>query len=203
MSLQRRLLAAGAALGFSALAPAAHAGPVPFDTFAQFSLNGVGQPAAGCAPADPAANFCAPSSGTPTVALDAPGWRFHLGAAGGLLTVVDVFLGHERFEVFDFGRLLGASSPLAVLTNTTPDCGDDPQQCLATPGISQAVFALGAGDHEITVNQIAGEDLATGYLRIRAFDQNQVPEPGSLALLLTCLGAALLARRHALTGGRP
>ncbi|MDT7836166.1 PEP-CTERM sorting domain-containing protein [Aquabacterium sp. OR-4] len=196
MADHRRLLAAGAALALGWLAPSAQAGPVPFDTYAQFSLNGVGQFAAGCAPADDQGNFCVPSSGTPSIALDAPGWRFQLGAGGGVLTIVDAFLGLERFEVLDGGQLLGISSPLQVLVNTTPDCGDDPVVCLATPGISRAVFELAEGLHEITLRQLEGEALSSGYLHIAERGNNAIPEPGSLALLLLAAGGAALAGRH-------
>src|SRR5216117_2171702 len=101
----------------SVLAAPAFAGPIPFDTYLQFSFSDVGTPAVGCDPADPAGAFCFPSSGTPTSFLDAPAWTF---ADSALLTIIDAFTSGDRFELFDFGVSLGSSSTPGI----DADCGD-------------------------------------------------------------------------------
>jgi PEP-CTERM motif len=165
----------------------AQAGPIAFDTFLQFGFSGAGVPATGCDPADPAGPFCIPSSGTPTFPLDAPPWTF-TGAA--LLTITDAFESGDRFEVFDFGVSLGLTSASAIGT----DCGDDPVPCLANAAMSHGSFALGAGQHSITIVAVDSPSGGGAAYLIAAL----VPEPSSLLLLaIGAIAWRLRGRRSA------
>lgn len=170
---------------------AAQAGPIGFDSFWEFGVDGVGNDAVGCQPADPAGLFCIPSGGTPTFFLDAPAWTFSVGGGSAILTVVDAFVGGDRFQVFDFGVSLGLTSALPP-GNVLADCGDDPVVCLADPGISRGFFALGAGNHSITI-RLAEGDLGSAYLHVAG--AAGVPVPPTLALLFGGLSGLWLARR--------
>lgn len=175
-------------LGLLAAPRAAQAGPIPFDTFLQFSFDGPGA-VAGCAPDDPLGGFCIGSSGTPTTVLDAPAWTFVAGAGGATLSVVDAFEAGDAFQVFDFGVPIGSTSvPVGGV-----DCGDDPVACLSTPGMSMGVFALAAGAHSLSLVALDGSSLGSGYLQVTG--SQAVPEPASLALTLAALAAAWRARR--------
>lgn len=192
--MKPRLLAAAmaAAALFAGSAPAA-AGIITQGQFLQFAFNGVGQTATGCDPADPNGPFCIPSSGTPTEFLDAPAWTFTAAVGGALLTVVDAFESGDRFDVFDFGVLLGSTS----LPNPRipADCGDDPVVCLGTPGMSLGSFALPAGDHSITIVLSQSlSPLGSAYLRVDD-DAAAVPVPASIGLVLVALLGAGRARR--------
>jgi len=185
------LIRRAVAVGLLAVAPALWAGPIAFDTWGQFAFADAGSGAIGCDPADPAGGFCIPSSGTPTIFLDAPAWTF-TAPAGALLTVTDAFLSGDQFEIFDFGIFVGMTS----LPGQGIDCGDDPVVCLGTVGMSAGTFALAAGSHAITlVPLLSPEGSGSGYLIVAA----AVAEPGSLALLgLGIVGLALVRRyrRH-------
>lgn len=172
----QRLSARILSLSILAIAPASMlAGPITLGDWHQFSFTAVGVPAAGCDPADPAGGFCIPSSGTDTLALDAPPWTFTAPAVGVVLTITDSFLSGDRFEVFDFITSLGLTS----LPQAGIDCGDDPVPCLSTPGISFRRFLLPAGDHSITiVPTLSPDGGGSGFLLAQT-----VPEPGSVALL--------------------
>ncbi len=181
-------LAVTVALGLLAATRAAQAGPIPLDSFMQFSFDGAGA-VAGCAPDDPLGGFCIGSSGTPTSFLDAPAWTFVAGASGAVLSVVDAFESGDAFQVFDFGVLVGSTSvPVGGV-----DCGDDPVACLATPGMSMGVFALAAGAHSLSLVALAGSGLGSGYLQVTG--SQAVAEPASLALTLAALAAAWRVRR--------
>jgi len=180
------------AIGFVAFAPALLAGPIGFDTWSQFGFSDVGIAATGCDPADPAGPFCIPSSGTPTIFLDAPPWTFTT-AGSAVLTVTDAFTSGDQFEVFDFGVSLGLTSlPGAVEV----DCGDDPVACLATAGVSRALFPLAAGGHALTLfPTLSPGGGGAGYLLV----VGAVPEPSSLALLalgIVIVGVVLVVRRR-------
>jgi hypothetical protein len=185
------LIRRAVAIGLLAIAPALLAGPIAFNTWGQFAFTGAGISSTGCDPADPAGGFCIPSSGTPTIFLDAPAWTFS-APAGAALTVTDAFLSGDQFEVFDSGVFLGMTS----LPAQGIDCGDDPVVCLGTAGMSAGIFALGAGNHAITLVPLSSpEGLGSGYLIVAA----AVAEPGSLVLLgLGIVGLALVRRyrRH-------
>jgi hypothetical protein len=168
------------------------AGPILFGVFYEFSFTDPGVGALGCDPADPAGDFCIPSSGTPTTFLDAPPWTFD-AVEGTVLTVTDAFTSGDQFEVLDFGVPIGFTS-LPVLGL---DCGDDPVPCLATAGISSAVFILGAGGHSITITPLQAPDGGgSGYLRITGV----VPEPGTWSSLAVGLLALGFLRHKSLRG---
>ena len=166
----------------------ATAEPIVADTFLEFAFFDAGTPATGCQPADPAGDFCSPSSGTPTEFLPAPPWTFTADAGGATLTVTDAFISGDQFEIFDFGASIGlTSAPVAGV-----DCGDDPVVCLATAEMSKAAFALAAGPHSITITpSIVPEPGGVGYLRVTG-ETAAVPEPTTLLLLAT--GVGLIAR---------
>jgi len=185
-----RLACAGALTALLAQG-SAWAGPIAFDTYLQFSFEGAGSSAVGCAPDDPAGAFCFPSSGTPTSFLDAPAWTFVAGGGGATLTVTDAFTSGDRFEIYDFGVLLGATS----LPGADIDCGDDPVVCLATAGMSNGSFGFAAGAHSLTlVAALSPDGAGTGYLQLVAGTGQPLPEPGSIALVLVALAAACTVR---------
>jgi len=163
-----------------AAAPA-HSGVIPLNQFLEFSFFDAGQPAAGCAPADPGGDFCVPGSGTQF--LNAPPWTFVAPLGGATLIVTDAFTAGDRFQVFDFGVSIGlTSAPIGA-----GSCGSDPVTCLANANISHGVFALAAGAHSLTLTAIlAPTGGGAGYLQAQVA---QIPEP-SLSALLT---AGLLA----------
>jgi YVTN family beta-propeller protein len=157
-----------------------YAGAIPFDSFLEFGFVQIG-PVTGCDPADPGGVFCVASSGTPTSFLDAPPWTFTAPAAGATLVVTDMLEAGDRFQVYDFGGLVGTTSvPIG-----SGDCGDDPVLCLADPNISKGSFLLGAGNHSITIFSLV-DRLGSGYLQVSA-----VPEPSTFALLTVGLLAGL------------
>lgn len=175
-------------LGLLTAPPAALAGPIPSDTFLQFSFDGA-VAVAGCAPNDALGGFCIPSSGTPTTFLDAPAWTFVAAVGGATLSVVDAFESGDAFQIFDFGVLVGSTSvPIGGV-----DCGDDPVACLAKPGMSMGVFALAAGAHSLSLVALNGSGLGSGYLQVTG--AQAVAEPASLALTLAALAAAWRTRR--------
>jgi YVTN family beta-propeller protein len=164
--------------------PAA-AGNITLNEFEQFAFSTAGTPATGCDPADPAGPFCIPSGGTPTTFLDAPPWTF-TAPAGTVLEVTDAFQSGDRFQVLDFGSVLGLTSTPTGNAN----CGDDPVVCLATPGMSTGTFALSAGNHSVTIIPTAAPSGGgSGYLRA-----STVPEPGTWILLGA--GLVLLSLRR-------
>jgi hypothetical protein len=183
----------GLALGMCVFTSSpALAGAILLNTFYEFSFTDPGVTALGCQPDDPAGEFCTPSSGTPTVFLDAPPWTFTAGPAGVALTVTDAFETGDQFEVLDFGIPIGFTS----VPDPGFDCGDDPVPCLADPHVSSRVFLLAGGDHSITIAplQVVGFGGA-GYLHVA-----EVPEPGALSLLVFGLLGLTSSRRRSLGG---
>jgi hypothetical protein len=171
------VLSGGALLAAAALAaPASAATIVATDTWYEFSFTDPGVDSAGCFPADPAGNFCTPSSGTPTEFVGAPSWDIVLAAAG-TFTLTDAFLSGDFFELLDFGVVLGPT-PLPAVDQV--DCGDDPVPCLATPGVSSRVYAIAAGAHSFTIVPIDTEGGGSAYFRI---DAAAIPAPAPLGLL--------------------
>jgi len=172
------------------------AGPVNFDTWYQFSFDGAGVGAIGCNPADPGGNFCISSSGTPTEFADAPAWTFVAPAGGATLSVTDAFTSGDRFEIFDFGASIGTTSAPGV----DIDCGDDPVPCLATAGISHALFALAAGAHSLTITTLAGSDLGSAYFLASAGSVGETPLPPAFGFMLAGLvGLASLICRDVIS----
>jgi hypothetical protein len=180
------------AVGILMVAAPASAGSIVVDTFYEFGFGDVGTFATGCDPADPAGAFCLPSNGTATTFLDAPPWTFVSGATGSTLTVTDAFLSGDRFEIFDFGALLGLTSAFVA----DVDCGDDPVPCLANPGISHGVFALATGAHSISI-AVAEGGFGSGYFLVEeGGGPTAVPEPATLVLVATGAATAVYRRRR-------
>ncbi len=145
VSMFRLLIACSLAALFGER-PAA-AGPIVPGVWYEFAFTDAGVSPTGCLPADPAGPFCIASSGAPTTFADAPDWTF-FAAAPATLIVTDAFVSTDQFEILDdFGGVLGMTS----LPAADVDCGDDPEVCLATPGMSTGIFALAAGPHSFTI----------------------------------------------------
>ena len=140
----------------------------------EWAFTGVGVPATGCFPADPAGPGCGPSSGGNSVFLDAPPWTMTVPFGGATMTVTDAFLYGDSFDVFDNAAFIGATPPVPTAPNPTPPpsffgCGSDPAVCAPDPLSSTAAFLLAAGPHSSTLTANASP-FASGaaYFRIDA-----------------------------------
>jgi hypothetical protein len=145
---------------------------------------GAGTFATGCSPADPAGPACTPSSAGNSEAVGAPPWTFSIPdiIVDAFLTVTDAFDRNDRFDVFNFGALLGTTS----LPGGSGFCGSDPEPCLLDPAASHAVFPLAAGDYSITIASALTDPTLGGaaYFRVDAIVEDfPVPAPGTLLLL--------------------
>lgn len=168
------------AVGLSA-APAL-AGPIATDGswYQAAAFGGVGDFATACAGGcGQAINPVADQS------VDAP-WTFN-GAA--TLTVLDLGTSTDRFNVFDFGVLLGQTSAPIAGANCVGNIGC----ALADARFSHGVFALGAGSHSITFQQTEGAPATFVFSATASAD---IPEPATLALLGTGLIGFAFSRRR-------
>ena len=171
-----------------------HAGPIGFGIWYEFATEDLA-PATGCFPADPGGPTCSPSTGTPTVFADAPPYTFIAPGSGATLAVTDAFDSGDILNVFDFGALIGTTSPSAL---AVPGCNTDPVPCLADPLQSHGVFALGAGAHSITFIEADSATAPGGahYFQVAAA---AVPLPATAWLVLIGLAALGITLRRRTT----
>jgi len=143
----------------------------------EFAFGGVGSFATGCG------GTCIPTTDPVAEQTSTAPWTFS-GAA--VLTVQDLFLSVDRFQVFDNNVSLGDTSA------ETPgsDCGGDIGVCSSNAALSKGAFSLGAGSHSITI-QMVDSGQGGGAAVLRAVAATAAPEPS--ALLLLGLGLGLLA----------
>lgn len=140
---------------------------VPVDgSWIEFSHSGPGTFAMGCQQGgDPNGFQCIESFAGNSTFGSAPPWTFTAPSAGAALTLTDAFIRGEAFEVFDFGVSIGTTPTVSAVGG----CGDNPDNCLADPLVSHAVFPLAAGAHEITIKVTAsGYGSGAAYFRVAA-----------------------------------
>lgn len=130
-----------------------------------------------------------PTVGTTSGIADQPAWTITL-TQGATLTVLDLFLSVNQFEIFNFGTSIGlTSSPM-----TGGTAGSDITAALADARYSRGVFDLDAGSYSFTISNITGSGGA-GVFAIEPV--GTVPEPASLALVALALSVAAAVRRRA------
>ena len=124
------------------------------------------------------AGACEPSSSGNSVEAGDPAWTF-VSTSPVVVTITDAFFSGNSFELFDSGSLAGSTPSV----NIGYSCGDDPAVCLLDPNFSHAVFALGAGDHSLTIDALDSPfGGGAAYFRVDA-QATAVPEPGTFMLL--------------------
>ena len=161
-----------------AVAGSATAGPITVDgPWYEFGVGGVGSAGGDC-------SACSPTVPASVTAGNAP-WTF---SGPAFLTVLDLFLSGDRFEVFDNLVSLGlTSAPVQG-----DDCSGNIGCALADPDFSRLVIGLGAGAHSITISTVASP-FGGGA----AVFQVRTPEPTSMLLLGSGLaGVAARIRRR-------
>ena len=172
------------AVGAMALTTAASAAPIALDTLYGFSFNGAGTAIEGTA----TSGFINPSNPSGLASPDAP-WTFTITAGTtATLTVLDLFISGDEFEIFNFGVSLGTTSAAA----SGGSCGSNFTCALADSRYSRGIFSLAAGDYSISGTQLTGTAGAGGFI----VEVAAVPIPATGALLLVALGGAGLAGRR-------
>ncbi|MBV8886185.1 MAG: PEP-CTERM sorting domain-containing protein [Chroococcidiopsidaceae cyanobacterium CP_BM_RX_35] len=138
----------------------------------EFSFAEVGKDASGCFPADPNGIDCIPSSSGNSVSVGAAPWDY-TSQSDTVLTVTDVSLRGDAFEVFDNGISMGTTPRVAAVGG----CGDDPVPCLADPLVSHNSFLLTPGNSSIAIRPTALLAPGSAYFRVET-----VPEPSTIFL---------------------
>ena len=117
----------------------------------------------------------------------APPWTFSGPAT---VTVLDLFLSGDTFELFDNLVSVGLSS----LPTDDGDCFNDIGCALADASYSRLVVDLGPGAHSLTIMNLASASAGGGAAVFHVAPSVAVPEPASALLLGGGLAAGLAAR---------
>jgi hypothetical protein len=168
------LAVAGAALGTSM--QSAVAGPININTWYEFGFGGPGDALGDCL-------GCVPSVPVSTDAGAAP-WTISL-AGPATLTVLDLFLSIDQFEMFN--NLVSIGTTSAPVDGGA--CGGDIACSLADARYSRGIFNLGPGDYSFTGTQLLGQ-AGAGVFRV------DMPEPASLVLFGAALAGVSVFRRR-------
>ena len=186
-----RTIALAFLLTFSLSGGLASATPITADgTWYEFVFN-AGGAATGC--------FGGCLATTNPLAADAlaPPWTFS-GAA--TVTLLDLFIQGDRFELFDNLVSLGVSS----LPGDDNTCVANIGCALSDPGYSRLVVALGGGAHSLTINNVTSASPTGGAAVFQVAAPAAVPEPASLLLVASGLAgcaARIRARRRKVAQG--
>jgi hypothetical protein len=177
-SLLLALAVAGAALGTSM--QSAIAGPIVTDTWYEFGFGGPGG----------ALGDCTGCSATVPVSTNGGNSPWTISLAGpATLTVLDLFLSIDQFEMFN--NLVSIGSTSAPVDGGV--CGGDIACSLADARYSRGIFNLAAGDYSFTGTQLAG---VPGAAVFRIESARDVPEPASLTLFGAALAGVSFFRRR-------
>ena len=116
----------------------------------------------------------------------APPWTFSGPAT---VTVLDLFLSGDTFELFDNLVSVGVSS----LPTDEGECGNNIGCALGDPSYSRLLVDLGPGAHSLTIMNLASASAGGGAAVFRVAPSVAVPEPASVLLLGGGLAAGLAA----------
>jgi len=117
----------------------------------------------------------------------APPWTFS-GAA--TVTILDLFLSGDTFELFDNLVSVGVSS----LPTADGECGNNIGCALGDLSYSRLLVDLGPGTHSLTINNVASATAGGGAAVFRVAPSTTVPEPASVLLLSGALAAGVAVR---------
>lgn len=118
--------------------------------------------------------------------LDSPPWTFTSRFPARLL-ITDAFQHGDSFQVYDNFSLIGVTPPVAA----AGACGDVPSLCWLDPGASHLEILLGKGPHSLTIVPSVVQFPGSGFFMVQ-----QIPEPGTLALLAAGFILLCIARRR-------
>ena len=117
------------------------------------------------------------------------------------LVVQDLYFDGDRFNVLDFGSLIGTTSnPVNDGTFCGISPGNDPLGCSGNVKFSRGVFNLGAGAHSLTIQIIQETTNITSGQAVFQLVGAGVPEPTTWSMMGLGLGALVFgwrARRKA------